>query len=55
MVGPQGEATEVDLEDCKTALVDRKTIPVGPKVVPVRVVLVGRMHSFYSCVKIPKQ
>ena len=35
LVGPQGEAAEVDLEDCKTALAGRKTILAGPKVVLV--------------------
>ena len=45
LFGPQGEATEVDLKDCKTALADRTTIPAGPKVVPVRVVLAGRTHN----------
>ena len=43
--GPQGEATEVDLEGCKTALADRTTIPVGPKVFPIRVVLAGRIDN----------
>ena len=45
VVGPQGEDVEVDLEDFKTTLAGRKIIPVGPKVVPVRVSLVGHMHT----------
>ena len=45
LIGPQGEVAEVDLEGCKTALADRKTILVGQKVVPVRVVLAGRTDN----------
>ena len=53
LVGPQGEAVEVDLEDCKTALASRKVILAGPKVVPVRVVLAGHMDNLVGPKVVP--
>ena len=53
LVGPQGEALEVNLEDCKTALASRKVIPARLKVVPVRVVLVGNRHTLVGPKVVP--
>ena len=53
LVGPQGEAVKVDLEDCKAALAGHKIIPAGPKVVPVRVALAGRTHTLAGPKVIP--
>ena len=45
LVGPQSEAIKVNLEGCRTALVDRTTTPAGPKVGLVRAVLTGHKDN----------
>ena len=44
LVGSQARLEKVDLEDCKATLASHKIILSRPKVVPVRVALVGRTH-----------
>ena len=55
LVGPYGEAVKVDLEDCKTALAGCKIIPTRPKVVPIRVSLVVRMHTLARPKVVPRR
>ena len=55
LVGPKAELVKVDLEDCKATLVGSKKIPGGPKVVPVRVVFVGHMHTLAGPKVVPKR
>ena len=53
LVGPQGEAIYVDLEDCKTALAGCKIIPTGSKVGPVRVDLASHIHTLAGSKVVP--
>ena len=54
LVGSEPEMVTVDLEDCKVALAGHKIVPTGPKVVPVRVSLVGRTHTLATPKVVPK-
>ena len=45
LVGPQGEAVEVNLEGCRTTLANCKTTLVGLMVGPIRVFLAGHTDN----------